>query len=423
MRVNGSYITDSSMAHNHSKSLIIGMIILCLLSNNPVLAERFLLGYHAFQSPPSIVVPSPTEPGSYHVGVRTATMVDYTRFEVYGMMFRTFPVEIWYPCLPGGERNTVSDMIGDLPNWAWEIMASFYGDYLEEILPAGTSAYRDAEPDVSGAPYPVIIFSHGNQAIRFQNYTLCEHLASHGFVVVAPDHYANAVFTNTPTMPILYNPMEILHTVIDRLADCYFLYGILRGYNNDNDSFLRGMLSLGRLGITGHSYGGTTAMMAGYLLEFVDAIAPMNPVLIYPFPEHFGKPFFLIQGELDGICDYFLDSNRRVKDAFMYCESPLKVWINMLNGGHYSATDACFLFPPSYQEWSADCSPSRIEPALANEIAKGYITAFFKATLCGEEAYMPYLEDNHYPGDLEHYYYCAPSNQYLNNAPNPSSLP
>jgi predicted dienelactone hydrolase len=38
--------------------------------------------------------------------------------------------------------------------------------------------------------------------VRFQSYFLCEHLASHGFVVVAPDHIGNTtidlVFPGTP---------------------------------------------------------------------------------------------------------------------------------------------------------------------------------------------------------------------------------
>ncbi len=46
------------------------------------------------------------------------------------------------------------------------------------------AAVRDAALDRRGAPYPTILFFHGNGGVRAQSYFLTEHLASHGFVVV-----------------------------------------------------------------------------------------------------------------------------------------------------------------------------------------------------------------------------------------------
>ena len=57
-------------------------------------------------------------------------------------------------------------------------------------------AYLDAEPALGG-PWPIILFSHGNQGIKEQSFFLTEHLASHGYLVVAPDHqYNTAIATH-----------------------------------------------------------------------------------------------------------------------------------------------------------------------------------------------------------------------------------
>ena len=54
-------------------------------------------------------------------------------------------------------------------------------------------AYQDAPVDLSAAPYPLVMFSHGFQGIGIQSFTLCEHLASQGFIVAAPNHEGNTM--------------------------------------------------------------------------------------------------------------------------------------------------------------------------------------------------------------------------------------
>lgn len=40
-------------------------------------------------------------------------------------------------------------------------------------------------------PFPLVVYSHGNGGLRYVSAFLTEHLASHGFIVVAPDHVGN----------------------------------------------------------------------------------------------------------------------------------------------------------------------------------------------------------------------------------------
>ena len=43
-------------------------------------------------------------------------------------------------------------------------------------------------------PYPLVVFSHGAYGVRFQSVFFTAYLASHGYVVVAPDHPDNCLF-------------------------------------------------------------------------------------------------------------------------------------------------------------------------------------------------------------------------------------
>ena len=47
-------------------------------------------------------------------------------------------------------------------------------------------------------PYPLIVFSHGNGGLGVQSFFLTEYLASHGYVVVCPDHTGNSLLTELP---------------------------------------------------------------------------------------------------------------------------------------------------------------------------------------------------------------------------------
>ncbi len=114
--------------------------------------------------------PSPlpwTEPGDvgpYGVGTRTMTW-----FDERGTLLTA---ELWYPA---------------------EVEPGSPGDDYGDVSVAGI-AHRDADGDLRGAPWPLIAFSHGYGGMRYQSTFLTEHLASHGFVVVAPDHPRNTLF-------------------------------------------------------------------------------------------------------------------------------------------------------------------------------------------------------------------------------------
>jgi dienelactone hydrolase len=332
--------------------------------------------------------------------VTTVYPIDHSRWEVWGLRDRQLPLEIWYPATgEAGIPNDLPAMVGPAPDWAWFLLQLVYGGQYDDLMSIVTDARRDDVPVTSAGPFPVILFSHGLSALRFQSWTLCEHLASHGFVVVAPDHYDNTIFTvMRDGEVILFNPISTITGVFDRPEDVDFIYHWL--LNLWDDGRLEGSIpmDLDRFGVAGHSYGGLTSMLVGPMYDYIDAIAPMNPLFIDWYPDDFDRPFLMLQSEKDEIVGMF---NGWTRGAFDQASSDRKVHILLKNGCHYSATNACTLLPVWLAPLFTECgNPDMIDPVLANYINDAYMTAFFKTVLYDDERYQPYLEVNPFPQEV-----------------------
>jgi len=176
----------------------------------------------------------PEEWGPYAVGIHKVVLVNENRWMVNDTMYRTLPTSIWYPAVTNtGIRNTIGQCLGRMPWWFLEALREVFGDEVFDLTQTPTNAFRFAAFDGSHEPYPVIVFSHGLGSMRVQSYEQCERLASHGFIVVSPDHPGNAMVTNTGEQLIFFNAGSIMTDVYDRPADVEFLYQELARINND----------------------------------------------------------------------------------------------------------------------------------------------------------------------------------------------
>src|SRR5690606_18358776 len=105
---------------------------------------------------------------------------------------RSLPVEVWYPA----DARAAADAAAGHPIEAF-VAPGPDRDMIEALLQnlsqhgavgvrLQTRSARDAA-NSGAASYPLIAFSHCHNCVRFSMFTLAEHLASRGFVVVAPD--------------------------------------------------------------------------------------------------------------------------------------------------------------------------------------------------------------------------------------------
>jgi predicted dienelactone hydrolase len=149
-------------------------------------------------------------------------------------------IRVWYPALnPTGATGSITYTI----SWMK------YGfDATSDI--AGR-AFADAAPDMSAAPYPLIVFSHGYGSESILYAELIEHMTSYGFVVIAPDHQESTDEASGFVRTTIVRPQAVTHSL--DYAEAL----------TAPDGVLAGMIDMERVAVAGHSYGGYTALASG----------------------------------------------------------------------------------------------------------------------------------------------------------------
>jgi pimeloyl-ACP methyl ester carboxylesterase len=180
---------------------------------------------------------------------------------------RRIPLELWYPA--------EDEHLGQDLSPATQDQYPLFGG-----LKVRQEAVRDARP--KEGPHPAVLFSHGFAGHRRQSTFLCSHLASHGYLVVAPDHAGN---TLTDMMQLVLklgasrmppDPEALLGSyVFDRPRDLSLsIDALARGDLHDRVGGVD--LALG-VGVVGHSFGGWTSLVLGSREPRVRALVPMAP--------------------------------------------------------------------------------------------------------------------------------------------------
>jgi dienelactone hydrolase len=210
-----------------------------------------------------------------------------------GVAFQTTPegdtLVITYPVDPA---STVSK-----PHYVINLLRWFTGSPTAPI-PAGlptnlpttlaTDAFSNV-PIAQSGPFPVVLFSHGYGGYPEQSSFLTDHLATWGFVVVAPDHRSrdlHAVLTGTTGRGQ------------DDITDLQQALAVVRFMNAAPDDVLSHKLDFSRLATLGHSAGGGAALTFA-----ADSPAVRTYVALAPapgkLPKH--KRGLIMQGTSDKV--------------------------------------------------------------------------------------------------------------------------
>lgn len=256
-------------------------------------------------------VADPALLGPHPVGVTRVTLRDDSRD-------RTLLTEIWYPADESARGLPPSPPSDYLPP-----ELAFLTDHATLQL----TAVRDA-PIAPGGPFPLIAFSHGSGGIRFQNTFQMEHLASHGFVVVAPDHQGNTYFDNSESEAQL---------AIDRPLDIIYLLDAFSGFTADPGSRFAGWIDTDLpFGVTGHSFGAYTSFAVASMDARVAAALPM--ALSGPISSGYSAATLLMLATEDQTIG--LDENQAIRDAYASLPGP-RFLAEVIDAGHYSFSFAC----------------------------------------------------------------------------------
>ncbi|MEM1191267.1 MAG: hypothetical protein AAGI72_22240 [Pseudomonadota bacterium] len=141
-------------------------------------------------------------------------------------------------------------------------------------------------PEGAG-PRPLLLFSHGFTSMRQNGRYLAEHLASHGYVVVAVDY---------PLTSYGAPGGARFEDVVAQPGDLSFLIDTLASFSSTPDHPLSGGVDATRVGVFGISLGGLTSTLAGFHPELRDP--RVGAVLNIAGPTNFFTPRFFAQADI-----------------------------------------------------------------------------------------------------------------------------
>lgn len=281
--------------------------------------------------------PDPIAFGPFPVGVMRATYTDPANPNPDGSP-RVLVTEIWYPTTEGNRGK---------PGYAYDIKADGteglrekYKDIDLGIFP--TIAVWGAPVRVGESKWPLVLFSHGAYGIRYQSVFFTVMLASHGFVVMAPDHQDNTLYE---IMVEGYKMETLVDSAIRRPVDLEFLIDTMAQKVLDAADPFYGRVDTNNVASTGHSFGGLTS----YAITWdprVKAIVPMAPEasMVDLIAPNFGSPTIgelslptlMMGGVLDRTLAYEMSQWQPWSEQL-----PPKWFLTLNRAGHYSFTDIC----------------------------------------------------------------------------------
>jgi predicted dienelactone hydrolase len=333
--------------------------------------------------------PDPTKFGPFQVGVRTVTYEDRRRPKPDGSP-RLLVTEIWYPA--------TQDTKGK-PTVSYDIKERFTDEQRATLIASGgvplleTSAVRDATPARSHGPFPLIVFSHGQGAIRWQSTFYTVLLASHGYVVVSPDHEGG-----TLDFAVRNQLQDVGIGIATRPADVQYLITAYQRLPESDPLF--GLIDTEKVGVTGHSFGALTSLRVAAIDKRVKVIVPQAPPSSDLFFVDLGMPNLGIPVMIQGARkDRTLKWDEHVAPTWAAMKKP-RWLLDISEGGHFTFSDICAFDLAAVSDnirldipganvrsvLSDGCAPPAPNASVAQPLMNHFAVALFNATLRGSTA-------------------------------------
>ncbi|MFF2044382.1 alpha/beta hydrolase family protein [Kitasatospora sp. NPDC058170] len=369
-------------------------------------------------------LPQPT--GPYPVGTTALHLVDTGRQDPWKPgQARELMVSFWYPTTRpahGDERARFMEPRA-AGHFGGKDGASSFNYQAEpgrtDWSGIRTHARQDAPvlPGGAGAPRPVVLYSAGLGDPRTWGTGLVEDLASRGYVVVTVDHPYDASEVAFPgggmaesVLPPMFGQPgldigAVLRKVIQtRVDDTRFVLDQLAALRTDGrlPAGLGASLDLGRIGMVGHSGGGSTAVQTMHDDPRIAAGVNMDGQLHFPGPD--GTGVYLTSVAEDGLDRPFLLMGSQSPDSGDYHRQPgwAALWqhsrgwradVTLTGSRHGSYTDAQSLLPQLARQGAVSADALRgdvgdVRPERAVLATRAYVASFFDRWLRGHDDHL-----------------------------------
>lgn len=322
--------------------------------------------------------PDPSVEGPYPVGVRTFFLEDDLRPEEQAdgtFRPRQLKLEVWYPARESAREDEREKIL---------LFDSLPPDLQEGLVPTdlgelATIAVRDAPARQDGALYPMVIFSHGKGGIRLQSNFYTAYLASHGYVVVAPDHSGDTIVELLREVKETGNIQadSTLEAIVARPKDIIAILDLVKEVvGGQGGSDVEAIIDEARVGVTGHSFGALTSFLVATMESRVDAIVGQAPTsqdvveLQQQTPiDEVKIPMIVQSATLDGT----LPEDTNARPLYETLTSK-KAWLSLARAGHFTYSDLCVLDVPAISAaidldvsnvLDDGCGPDSLPPVLA----------------------------------------------------------
>lgn len=383
------------------------MTIRSLRSHSGVVALLLAVAAGAFAQTPA----DPAKPGPYSVGVVTMVFVDDSRTDPATNGPRTLLTDIWYPAADDAKnllKNKYSDFLLNyaIPGTKDAVNEAIGGSYGGGVFDVEAyekvfknESYRNAE--IRDGKFPLLVFSHGNGGTRAGYTFWYDHMASHGYIVVAPDHTGNSRFTFVDGKIVPFNGDLRQYSGENRPKDVSFLLDKMTELSNAEGSQFLGRIDLNAIGVAGMSFGGFTAIHTINTDTRIKAMAALAPV--WRERTNYKTPVLMMIGSEDKtIGTRGNDNNRKYYDE---SKGPHYL-VEIKDAGHFTFTNV-FQLNPNFGDGIGEgeriTKPGEkvtfLSEELSHKITNSYSLAFFSRYLKGETGYDAYLQSNPF-GDL-----------------------
>ncbi|WP_018505575.1 alpha/beta hydrolase family protein [Parafrankia discariae] len=369
-------------------ALLVGLL-LCLPgppSAGPARAGVILAGGSGGVAP----LAAPDEPGPFAAGYQTVTVSDPAR------PGRILTTSIWYPGTlappgPAALSSVAASSVARYPVARYPVAPGV------DVL----SASAHGEIPVAPGRFPLVVLSHGSAGSRVQLAYLAEALATHGFVVAAPDHPGD---TMIETAEGRQAPLAELAS--DRLLD---VSAVISAFTKENRPLSR-MVRADEIAVLGFSFGGLTSVVStvGFLrapadprVRAVVGIAPATEVVPAGELDRVRVPTLLVGGGGDLVAPVERNAGRTF--AGLHGAHP-RYLVTVTGGTHNSFTEICAQaaavrdrpVPEGVRvrlEVTAEmtCRPPAVDIERAHRLTTYYTVAFLERRLLGVTAYDSFL--------------------------------